>query len=106
MAMGEALNRFGDWYGSPVNVASRVTAVAKASSVLATEAVRNAAGDRFAWSNAGKRRLRGIREDVAHTGAAASRARASAAGESASATRGPGRILAVMCSKRPPRRRG
>jgi adenylate cyclase len=65
MAMGEALNRFGDWYGSPVNVASRVTAVAKASSVLATEAVRNAAGDRFAWSNAGKRRLRGIREDVA-----------------------------------------
>ena len=63
--MGEALNRFGDWYGSPVNVASRVTAVAKASSVLTTEAVRDAAGDRFTWSDAGKRRLRGIREDVA-----------------------------------------
>jgi adenylate cyclase len=65
VAMGEALNRFGDWYGSPVNVASRVTAVAKASSVLTTEAVRNAAGDRFAWSDAGRRHLRGIREDVA-----------------------------------------
>ena len=65
VAMGEALNRFGDWYGSPVNVASRVTAVAQASSVLATEVVRDATGDRFAWSHAGKRRLRGIREDVA-----------------------------------------
>jgi adenylate cyclase len=65
VAMGEALNRFGDWYGSPVNVASRVTAIAQASSVLATEVVRDAVGDRFAWSYAGKRRLRGIREDVA-----------------------------------------
>ena len=65
VAMGEALNRFGDWYGNPVNLASRVTSVAQASSVLATEVVREAAGDRFAWSYAGKRRLRGIREDVA-----------------------------------------
>jgi adenylate cyclase len=65
VAMGEALNRFGDWYGSPVNLASRVTAVARASSVLTTETVRNVGGDRFAWSSAGKRRLRGIREDVA-----------------------------------------
>ena len=67
--MGEALNRFGDWYGSPVNVASRVTAIAQASSVLATAVVRDAAGDRFAWSHAGDRRLRGIREDVALYGA-------------------------------------
>jgi adenylate cyclase len=65
VAMGEALNRFGDWYGSPVNLASRVTAVAKASSVVATEVVRDATGGRFAWSYAGKRRLRGIREEVA-----------------------------------------
>jgi adenylate cyclase len=65
MAMGEALNRFGDWYGSPVNLASRVTAIAKPSSVLATEVVREAVGGRFAWSYAGKRRLKGIRDEVA-----------------------------------------
>jgi adenylate cyclase len=65
VAMGEALNRFGDWYGSPVNVASRITAIAKASSVIVTEVVRDASGDRFAWSYAGRRRLRGIREEVA-----------------------------------------
>jgi adenylate cyclase len=65
VAMGEALNRFGDWYGSPVNLASRVTAIAQPSSVLATEDVREAVGDRFAWSYAGRQRLKGIREEVA-----------------------------------------
>jgi adenylate cyclase len=65
VAMGEALNRFGDWYGSPVNLASRVTAIAHPSSVLATEDVRDAVGDRFAWSPAGKQRLKGIRDGVA-----------------------------------------
>jgi adenylate cyclase len=64
VAMGEALNRFGDWYGSPVNLASRITAVARGSSVLATEAVRDAVSERFHWSRAGKWRLRGIRDEV------------------------------------------
>jgi adenylate cyclase len=65
LAMGEALNRFGDWYGSPVNLANRVTAVARPASVLATAEVREAAGDRFAWSYVGRRRLKGIRGEVA-----------------------------------------
>jgi adenylate cyclase len=60
VAMGEALNRWGDWYGSPVNVASRVTAVARPSSVLVTSEVRDAAGEGFAWSFAGRRRLKGL----------------------------------------------
>jgi adenylate cyclase len=65
VAMGEALSRYGDWYGSPVNVASRVTAIANPSSVLATEVVHDAVGDRFTWSYAGKRRLKGIRGEAA-----------------------------------------
>jgi adenylate cyclase len=64
VAMGEALNRFGDWYGSPVNLASRVTAIAHPSSVLTTAEVRNAVGDRFAWSSMGKQKLKGIRDGV------------------------------------------
>ena len=65
VALGEALNRWGDWYGSPVNLASRVTAIARPSSVLATRDVRRSAGDRFAWSFAGRRLLKGMREEVA-----------------------------------------
>ena len=64
IAMGEALNRFGDWYGNPVNLASRITAIAEPSSVLATEEVRAAAGDRLAWSQAGSWRLKGVRDEV------------------------------------------
>jgi adenylate cyclase len=53
LAGGVALSRGGDWYGRPVNLASRVTAVARPGSVLATKEVRDAAGDdRFAWSRA------------------------------------------------------
>ena len=37
LAGGVALSRGGDWYGRPVNLASRVTAVARAGSVLATD---------------------------------------------------------------------
>jgi adenylate cyclase len=65
VAMGEALNRWGDWYGSPVNVASRVTSVARPSSVLATREVRDAAPDDFAWSFAGRQRLKGLASEVA-----------------------------------------
>jgi adenylate cyclase len=64
VAMGEALNRWGDWYGSPVNVASRVTAIARPSSVLVTREVREAAGEGFAWSFAGTRRLKGLSDGV------------------------------------------
>jgi adenylate cyclase len=64
VAMGEALGRFGDWYGAPVNLASRVTAVAQPASVLATSAVHDAAADSFAWSSGGRKRLKGIEQGV------------------------------------------
>jgi adenylate cyclase len=64
IATGPALERAGDWYGTPVNVASRVTGVARPASVLATRDVRDAAEDRFRWSPAGRRRLKGVRGPV------------------------------------------
>jgi adenylate cyclase len=64
VAIGEALNRWGDWYGAPVNVASRVTGVARPGSVLTTAEVRQAVGDSYAWSYAGRRRLKGLRNEI------------------------------------------
>lgn len=65
LAAGEALSRAGDWFGRPVNLASRVTAIARPGSVLVTGEVREAAADLYAWSFAGKRRLRGVPDEVA-----------------------------------------
>ena len=66
VATGMAVSRAGDWFGSPVNLASRVTGAARPGSVLVSEATREAIGDddRFAWSFAGARRLKGISSDV------------------------------------------
>jgi adenylate cyclase len=66
LAGGVALSRGGDWYGPPVNLASRVTGVARPGSVLATREVRDATRDQFAWSYAGEWKLRGVRRHVAH----------------------------------------
>ncbi len=62
LAFGPAVNRAGDWYGSPVNLASRVTGVAPASAVWATESARKAIGDPagIEWSAPEARRLKGI----------------------------------------------
>jgi adenylate cyclase len=60
VAYGPAVNRWGDWYGSTVNVASRLTDRARPASVLATEGVRNAVGDGFEWSFAGEKKLKGL----------------------------------------------
>jgi adenylate cyclase len=64
VAKGEALARGGDWYGHPVNLASRVTSIARPGSVLATQQVRDVAEDDYRWSYAGRRRVKGIRGDV------------------------------------------
>ena len=45
IAFGPALQRAGDYYGNSVNLASRVTGVARPGSVLCTQEVRDAAGD-------------------------------------------------------------
>lgn len=69
LATGEALHRAGDWYGSPVNLASRVTSIARPGSVVATQATHDAAtaeaeaaGDdtRWRWSSLPPRRIKGI----------------------------------------------
>ncbi|MGV0811597.1 adenylate/guanylate cyclase domain-containing protein [Mycolicibacterium boenickei] len=70
LATGMAVSRAGDWFGSSVNLASRVTGAARAGTVLVAESTRTAiaeAGgdvDRFTWSFAGARHLKGVKSDV------------------------------------------
>jgi adenylate cyclase len=64
VALGPALARRGDWYGHTVNVASRVTGVARPGSVLTTEPVHDALAEDYRWSFAGERRLKNVKEPV------------------------------------------
>ena len=64
VACGPAVQRGGDLYGHAVNLASRVTAMARAESVLCTEEVRDAVPDDFDWSYAGKHRIKGIEKSI------------------------------------------
>jgi adenylate cyclase len=66
VASGLAVSRAGDWFGSPVNVASRVTAEARPGTVMVAESTRDAAGNAagFEWSPAGARRLKGVSDEV------------------------------------------
>jgi len=66
VATGMAVSRAGDWFGSPVNLASRVTGAARPGSILVAESAREAIGDdrRFTWSFAGGRHLKGIKSEV------------------------------------------
>jgi adenylate cyclase len=64
IASGPALLRAGDYFGHSVNLASRVTGVARPSSVLCTEEVRDAAPEQFDWSFAGRHRLKGVAEPL------------------------------------------
>ncbi|MFT3863527.1 MAG: adenylate cyclase regulatory domain-containing protein [Solirubrobacterales bacterium] len=61
IATGPALPQSGDYYGRSVNLASRITGIARPGSVLVDTATREAAGeDGFEYSFAGERRLKGI----------------------------------------------
>ena len=64
LARGEAIGRAGDWYGRPVNLASRITGVARPGSVLAAQEVQDAVEDDYRWSFAGARRLKGVDDEV------------------------------------------
>jgi adenylate cyclase len=66
LAHGPAAARAGDWFGRPVNLASRITGVARAGSVVADAALREQVGDDAGvlWSSVGERRLKGIRSSV------------------------------------------
>jgi adenylate cyclase len=62
VAAGLAVSRAGDWFGSPVNIASRVIALARARTVVVTESAREMldGADEFAWSPVGEQVLRGV----------------------------------------------
>lgn len=62
VATGCAVTRAGDWFGSPVNVASRVTALAQPGSVLVAESTKDVVGDAgdFGWLPIGARHLKGV----------------------------------------------
>ena len=64
VAYGQALPRAGDLFGHAVNVASRVTGIARPESVLCTAEVRDAAPNEFDWSYAGRHRLKGLGESI------------------------------------------
>jgi adenylate cyclase len=64
IARGAALSRAGDWYGRPVNLASRITEIAYPGSVLCSAEVRNVASNGHVWSYAGSRRLKGIQGEA------------------------------------------
>jgi len=66
VSYGSAVSRAGDWFGSPVNVASRVTGAARPDSVLVAEPAREAIGEagRFAWSFAGTRHFKGVKGET------------------------------------------
>jgi len=59
VAHGPATTRGGDWFGAPVNVASRVTDLAKPGRILATEAVKEHAPERD-WRRTRRRGLKGV----------------------------------------------
>ena len=60
IASGPATLLAGDYFGNSVNLASRVTGVARPGSVLCTREVRDAARDDFHWSAAGRHKLKGV----------------------------------------------
>ena len=64
IARGEAIGRAGDWYGRPVNLASRITDIARPGSVLADEGVKKTTEDGYEWSFAGARRIKGVDGEV------------------------------------------
>jgi adenylate cyclase len=66
VAAGMAVNRAGDWFGSPVNVASRVTALARPGTLLVTDPARQSGGSTvdLIWVPVGAQRLRGVPAQV------------------------------------------
>jgi adenylate cyclase len=66
VSYGAAVSRAGDWFGSPVNQASRVTSQARPGAILVAESAHDQISEnpRFRWSFAGAKRLRGIQGEV------------------------------------------
>jgi adenylate cyclase len=67
MHTGSAVERDGDWFGTAVNVAARVSGAAGGGEVLLTDATRRAAGDLddIELRRHGERRFRNLTEPIA-----------------------------------------
>ncbi|HVG74442.1 MAG TPA: adenylate cyclase regulatory domain-containing protein [Thermoleophilaceae bacterium] len=64
VASGDGLPRAGDWYGRPVNLAARLTGFAKRGSVVTSKEVHETCADAYDWSDAGRRRFKGVKGSV------------------------------------------
>jgi adenylate cyclase len=60
VARGQAVHRWGDWFGTPVNLASRLTARARPSTVLVSREVAESVDGGFTFSDAGRKKLKGF----------------------------------------------
>jgi adenylate cyclase len=60
IASGPTLPQSGDYYGRAVNLASRITSVARPGSVVLDEATKDVTGDAFSYSYVGERKLKGL----------------------------------------------
>jgi adenylate cyclase len=60
LSCGSVLPQSGDYYGRPVNLASRITGVARPGSVVVDAATKEAAGEGFSYTFIGERKLKGI----------------------------------------------
>ncbi|MBN8868413.1 MAG: hypothetical protein J0H66_00865 [Solirubrobacterales bacterium] len=65
VARGEAIHQVGDWFGPPVNLASRITESARPDSVLADKKAVDAAGEEdFTYSWVGQHKFKGLDRPV------------------------------------------
>jgi adenylate cyclase len=65
IACGEGLSRGGDWFGAPVNLASRITDKTRPAAVVVSAEFKDQIGDGgYSWTKLpGKRKFKGISED-------------------------------------------
>jgi adenylate cyclase len=63
--VGEALARGGDFYGPPVNHASRLADAARPGALLASDALQELFPDDYDWTDVGRRRFKGIEKPIA-----------------------------------------
>jgi len=60
LAYGPAVTRAGDWFGAPVNLASRLTGAAKAGTVNVAADAQEEVADRYDWDRRKRKGLKGV----------------------------------------------
>lgn len=59
-AYGNVVSRGGDWFGAPVNLASRLTEAAKPGTIHVSAEARKAAGKSYGWTRRRRKALKGL----------------------------------------------